>query len=199
MRLDRRYLLVLPLLAVLLRADVSLPRVLGDNMVLQREQPVPVWGRAAPGEEVAVRFAGQEKRVRADAAGHWQVTLDALAASATPATLTVAGANTIELKNILVGEVWLCSGQSNMEYAFGTTKPWAGGGDRRPIRNSPPTCKPSPSFRRSGCSGSRRSSRRPRWSRTAGRWPAARRETSFRRWDTGSAANWPASSACPSA
>jgi sialate O-acetylesterase len=94
-------------------------------MVLQREQPVPVWGHAAPGEAVAVRFAGQEKRVRADAAGHWQVTLDALATSATPATLTVAGANTIELKNILVGEVWLCSGQSNMEYAFGTTKPWA--------------------------------------------------------------------------
>ena len=125
MRLDRRYLFVLPLLAILLRADVSLPHVLGDNMVLQREQPVPIWGHAAPGEEVAVRFAGQEKRVRADAAGSWQVTLDALATSATPATLTVAGANTIELKNILVGEVWLCSGQSNMEYAFGTTKPWA--------------------------------------------------------------------------
>ena len=127
MRLDRRYLFVLPLLAVLLRADVSLPRILGDNMVVQREQPVPIWGRAAPGEAVAVRFAGQEKRAQADAAGHWQVTLDALTASATPATLTVAGANTIELKNILVGEVWLCSGQSNMEYAFAVTKPWAAG------------------------------------------------------------------------
>jgi sialate O-acetylesterase len=127
MRLDPRYLFVLPLLAVLLRADVSLPRVLGDNMVLQREQPVPVWGRAAPGEAVVVRFAGQEKRAQADAAGRWQVTLDPLAPSATPATLTVAGAgaHTIELKNVLVGEVWLCSGQSNMDHPVNDAREWA--------------------------------------------------------------------------
>ena len=125
MRFDRRYLFVLPLLAAFLRADVSLPCVLGDNMVLQRDQPVPVWGHAAPGEEIAVRFAGQEKHAQADAAGRWRVTLDALAASAAPATLTVAGANTIELKNIVVGEVWLCSGQSNMDHPVNDTREWA--------------------------------------------------------------------------
>jgi len=66
------------LLTAVLRADVTLPRIIGDNLVLQRDGPVPVWGRAAPGEEVTVRFAGQEKRAQADAGGRWQVTLDAL-------------------------------------------------------------------------------------------------------------------------
>ena len=63
-----------------MRADVSLPGIIGDNMVLQRDGPVPVWGRAAPGEEVTVRFAGQEKHAPADVAGRWQI----MASSATP-------------------------------------------------------------------------------------------------------------------
>ncbi len=96
MLLDRRYLFVFPLLAVLLRADISLPRVLGDNRVLQREQPVPIWGRAVPGEEVAVRFAGQEKHARADAAGCWQVTLDALATSGRPVAVRFAWRETAQ-------------------------------------------------------------------------------------------------------
>jgi sialate O-acetylesterase len=100
------------------QANVVLPRVLGHNMVLQRDKPVAIWGTAAPSEAVTVQFGAQNPRTVADASGHWQVMLKPLAASATPADLTIKGNNTIQLHNILVGEVWLCSGQSNMEYTM---------------------------------------------------------------------------------
>ncbi|UOR03582.1 sialate O-acetylesterase [Hymenobacter aerilatus] len=100
-------------------ARIALPRILGHSMVLQRERPVPIWGTAAPGEAVTVQFAGQQQRTTANAAGHWQVLLQPLRASATPAELTISGpANTIRLHDVLVGEVWLASGQSNMEYTM---------------------------------------------------------------------------------
>jgi len=99
-----------------LRADISLPHVFGDNMVLQRDMPLPVWGTASPGETVTVVFAGQEKATVADASGQWRVTLDALSANKTAQTLHVRGKNELALTNVLVGEVWLCSGQSNMEF-----------------------------------------------------------------------------------
>ena len=119
--LRRPVALLLGLLASLAatRAEVSLPRVLGDNLVLQRDLPVPIWGRAAPGETVTVRFAGQEKQTTADPAGAWRIDLDPLPASAEPRELVVSATNTLTLRNLLVGEVWLCSGQSNMEYAAG--------------------------------------------------------------------------------
>jgi sialate O-acetylesterase len=96
-------------------ADVRLPAVIGDSMVLQRGRPVPIWGKAESGEEVTVRFGGQTKKALADKDGNWRVQLHPLRASATPDTMTITGKNTITLKDILVGEVWLCSGQSNME------------------------------------------------------------------------------------
>ena len=99
-----------------LRADITLPRVFGDNMVLQRDKPIPVWGKASPGEKVAVAFAGQEKATTAGENGSWQVTLDALPANKTPQSFVVSGKNKLTLDNVLVGEVWLCSGQSNMEF-----------------------------------------------------------------------------------
>ena len=100
-------------------AQLSLPKVLGNNMVLQRNQPVPIWGYAKEGEEVTVTFNQQTKKSIAIAGGNWKVLLDAMQASATPGKLTIkTSANTIVLDNILVGEVWLCSGQSNMEYAM---------------------------------------------------------------------------------
>ena len=99
-----------------LQADVTLPRVFGNNMVLQRDRPVPVWGKASPGEKVAVAFAGQEKSTTANDTGSWQVTLDPLPANKTPQSFVVSGKNKVTLENVLVGEVWLCSGQSNMEW-----------------------------------------------------------------------------------
>ncbi len=101
------------------RADVELPAVFGDSMVLQQELAVPVWGWADPNEAVTVSFAGQSKQATADASGHWQVKLDPMKANADGQTLTVAGNNTIDLKDVLVGEVWICSGQSNMEWGVG--------------------------------------------------------------------------------
>ncbi|MBP7747648.1 MAG: sialate O-acetylesterase [Phycisphaerae bacterium] len=106
--------LTLLLVALPAMADVRLPHVIGDNMVLQRDVPVPIWGWAAPGEKVTVRLGEQSLNAVADAAGAWQVKLPALTAGG-PHDLVVTGQNTITLKNILVGEVWICSGQSNME------------------------------------------------------------------------------------
>jgi sialate O-acetylesterase len=94
-------------------ADVELPHVIGSNMVLQREMPIPVWGWADPGEHVTVQFADHSADATADQEGNWMVKLPAISAPG-PYKMTVSGNNTIVLTNILVGEVWLCSGQSNM-------------------------------------------------------------------------------------
>ncbi|HTY87289.1 MAG TPA: sialate O-acetylesterase [Candidatus Acidoferrum sp.] len=98
---------------------LQLPSFFGDNMVLQQKQPVPVWGWARPGTEVAVKFAGQTKQAKADADGRWEVRLKSLKASSQPANLVVEAGETRIFTNILVGEVWLCSGQSNMEKPIG--------------------------------------------------------------------------------
>ncbi|MBI5766818.1 MAG: sialate O-acetylesterase [Verrucomicrobia bacterium] len=97
------------------RAEVTLAPLFTDHAVLQRDQPVPVWGRAAPGEKVRVEFRGQTAAATAGADGRWIVYLEKLAASAQGADLTVTGTNALVVRDVLVGEVWLCSGQSNME------------------------------------------------------------------------------------
>lgn len=99
-------------------AEVRLPDVMGSSMVLQQKQAVPVWGFADAGENVTVAFGKQKKTVIADANGKWRVNLDAMKADFTPQTMTIAEKNTIELKNILIGEVWLVSGQSNMQWTL---------------------------------------------------------------------------------
>lgn len=96
-------------------AEVKLPAVLGDNMVLQREQPLPIWGWDTPGTEVTVRLGEASAKAKAGEDGKWSVTLPAMKAGG-PHVLTVEGSSTVTAKNILVGEVWLCSGQSNMEW-----------------------------------------------------------------------------------
>lgn len=98
------------------RAEVILPKILGNGMVLQREKPVPIWGTATAGEKVTVKFGKQTKSTVTDASGNWKVVLSPMPASAKPNTLIIKGNNTIKLTDILVGEVWLCSGQSNMSY-----------------------------------------------------------------------------------
>ena len=98
-------------------ADVRLPAMFTDNAVLQRDIRVPVWGWAQPGEQVTVKIAAQTKTATPDAkTGKWTITLDPLPVGG-PLALTVSGKNTITLQNVLVGEVWICSGQSNMQLA----------------------------------------------------------------------------------
>jgi sialate O-acetylesterase len=99
---------------------VKLPAVIGDNMVLQRDMPVPVWGWADKGEDVTVTIAGQTQTAKAGDDGRWKVVFDKMEVGQ-PLEMTVKGSsgNTITLKNILVGEVWVCSGQSNMEMGIG--------------------------------------------------------------------------------
>lgn len=99
-----------------LEAQIVLPRILGSGMILQQQKPLPVWGTASAGEQITVSFGKQTKKTVADAAGNWKVMLEPLTASAKPATMMISGSNKIVLDNILVGEVWICSGQSNMLY-----------------------------------------------------------------------------------
>jgi len=117
--------LVLPMAATLSAAELKLACLFADHAVLQRDAPVPVWGWADAGTEIAVEFAGQKKAAVADAAGEWLVKLDALKASAEPRTLTVTDGKTQAkrvVQDVLVGEVWLGSGQSNMEKPLGNRR-----------------------------------------------------------------------------
>jgi sialate O-acetylesterase len=100
-------------------ADVRLPIIFSDNMVLQQGKPVKIWGTAAPQESVIVQFQQQTHRTTADINGNWSITLTPLTATKTQQQLSVEGEkNSIVLRNILIGEVWLASGQSNMEYSM---------------------------------------------------------------------------------
>jgi sialate O-acetylesterase len=107
-----------------LTAEVMLAPLFQNGAVLQREKPVPVWGRADAGKEITVTFAGQSKTTTADAGGRWEVSLAAMPASAEGRTLSVteAGAAAVEVKDVLVGEVWIGSGQSNMQWTVAQTR-----------------------------------------------------------------------------
>lgn len=101
-------------------AEIQLAPLFQEGAVLQREKPVPVWGWAKPAAKVTISFAGQTRSATADAAGRWMATLDAMPASSEGRVLAVTeeGAPPVEVKDILVGEVWLGSGQSNMQWAI---------------------------------------------------------------------------------
>ena len=102
---------------------LTLPHVFSDGMVLQRDKPVRIWGWAKPGETVEVKFAGQTATSKADAKGTWQAQLPAMKASFDNRVMTVtAGGKILEVKDILVGEVWLCGGQSNMERKLNSSR-----------------------------------------------------------------------------
>lgn len=97
-------------------AEVRIPKLFGDHMVLQRRKPVPLWGWADPGERLKVAFNGQTKQIKAGKDGYWRTTLDPMEAGG-PFVLTVQGkTGVLSLQDVLVGEVWICSGQSNMEW-----------------------------------------------------------------------------------
>lgn len=102
------------LAAIRLSAAITPAALFQDGAVLQQGKPVPIWGTADPGEKIVVEFASQTRETTADADGSWSVTLDPLVACAEGRELRLVGKNEIRRKDILVGEVWLCSGQSNM-------------------------------------------------------------------------------------
>ena len=110
-------------------AEVKLPRIFGNNMVLQRDMPAPIWGWAAADDEISITLSRQNEEaeivhtdtVKADEKGNWRAVLPATTAGG-PYTLNVVGSNTVELTNILFGEVWVCSGQSNMAWSVNASK-----------------------------------------------------------------------------
>ena len=111
-----KFILLLLIIPLALQGQIRLPQLFSDNMVLQGNQPVKVWGEAVSGESVAVVFNGQTVRTKANRSGKWEAQLSAMPYGG-PYTMTVTGKkNQIELHNILIGDVWLCSGQSNMEF-----------------------------------------------------------------------------------
>lgn len=103
-------------------AQTKLPAIFSDHMVLQQKMKIPVWGTSVPGATVTVQFHQQRKTARVDAQGHWRVNLNPVPAGG-PYELVVGSSDTLRFRNVMVGEVWLCSGQSNMEMPLVST--WA--------------------------------------------------------------------------
>lgn len=103
------------------RATVRLPKIFGDSMVLQRGVAIPVWGWADKNEMILVSFNNQIKQTRTAGDGHWKINLDPEKEGG-PYMLTIKGKNTIVINNVLVGDVWICSGQSNMEFTVNAGK-----------------------------------------------------------------------------
>ena len=100
-----------------INANVQLSKIFGNHMVLQQEQPIRIWGTADPGEEVTAELAGKKASAKACMEGHFRIDLPAMKADGKSHTLTVSGKNKITLKDVQFGEVWICSGQSNMEWS----------------------------------------------------------------------------------
>ena len=103
------------------RAEVRLPNVFGSHMVLQQDKPLIIWGWAQANETVTVQMAGASQTAQANERGEWKAELPAMKAGG-PYTLTVSGSSTVRLEDVMVGEVWLCSGQSNMEMGIGIAR-----------------------------------------------------------------------------
>ena len=102
-------------------ADVKLPKVIASHMVLQQKLPLPIWGTADAGEEVTVSLGDNKASTKAGADGKWSVKLKEMTAGGGPLELVVKGKNEIKLTDILIGEVWVASGQSNMEWSVGAS------------------------------------------------------------------------------
>jgi sialate O-acetylesterase len=100
-----------------LKAEIKLPALVGNNMVLQREKPIKIWGYAAPQEKISIQFNGKTTEVLTATDGKWTALLPKMKAGG-PYKMTLTGENKIDLDNILIGDVWICSGQSNMEFAL---------------------------------------------------------------------------------
>src|SRR6516162_4824255 len=111
-------LALLLMLSQVSRAEVKLPAIISDHMVLQRNLSNPIWGWDTPGTQVTVTFAGQQKTAQVGTDGKWVVRLDPVPANDQPQVLTISGSGKKEVQDVLVGEVWMCSGQSNMGFTL---------------------------------------------------------------------------------
>jgi sialate O-acetylesterase len=100
------------------RADVKLPNIFSDHMVLQQGQENKIWGKAAAGEKIVIKMGDKSVETQADSQGNWSAKLPAMGMRTTPSKLVVQGNNTVEISDVLVGEVWVCSGQSNMQWSI---------------------------------------------------------------------------------
>src|SRR3546814_10677 len=109
-------LLVLAGAVQLSLADIRLPKLVDDNMVLRRGQPIHIWGWADPGEHIEISFDGKRYETATTGSGKWAIVLPSMKAGG-PYDMVLTGGNRIELKNILIGDVWVCSGQSNMAFS----------------------------------------------------------------------------------
>ncbi|HEV7402855.1 MAG TPA: sialate O-acetylesterase [Chthoniobacteraceae bacterium] len=109
---------LLPAFVLTAHAELKLPAIVGNHMVLQQKQADPIWGWDTPGTKITVTYAGQTKTAEAGADGKWTVSLDAGPANDKPATISIQGTTKVELNDVLVGEVWICSGQSNMGFTL---------------------------------------------------------------------------------
>ena len=118
--MNAKLMILLSAFATALSADVKLPSVLGDHMVLQRSAATAIWGKAAPAETVTVEIGGASATATADADGEWITHLDLTKVPQNgPFTLTVKGKNKLEVQDVLLGDVWLAGGQSNMAKVIG--------------------------------------------------------------------------------
>ncbi len=119
-----RILALLGCVSMAAQANVTLNGLFGDHMVLQRELPVSIFGTADPGEKVTVAFAGQQQAANAGQDGKWAVRLAAMKPTKQAAAMTVTGKNQLTLQDVVVGDVWVCSGQSNMDWRLaGSNRP----------------------------------------------------------------------------
>ena len=120
MHIPRHFLIATSMAAITFssQAETRLPAIIGDHMVLQQKQTNPIWGWDTPGTKVTVSFAGQSKSADAGKDGKWTVKLDPVPANAKAQTLSITGSSKKEVQDVLVGEVWMCSGQSNMGFTL---------------------------------------------------------------------------------
>ena len=100
------------------KADIRMPRIFGDHMVLQQDSQLSIWGWADPGEKVVVTLAGKKGKTIAGADGTWKISLKPIKTKSKGQTLTIKGNNKIVYEDVLIGDVWVASGQSNMEWGI---------------------------------------------------------------------------------
>ena len=113
--------LIFTMWSVPIHAEFTVAKVFGDNMILQRDSPIHIWGWGTPDEVLRISFNGSQKSITIDKEGTWEAYLPSFPVGG-PHTLNIEGSNTVQFENILMGDVWLCSGQSNMQWNLHQTQ-----------------------------------------------------------------------------